>query len=81
VRYSRVEKAQPNREVIRVTCPGVMGGLTGFPVAGGGNTLAVLEVGRCKVGKRSWCKRDRASTAGMNVWASLLGAAGIPTGP
>lgn len=64
---------QPNREVIRVTRPGVMGGLTGFPVAGGGNTLAVSEVG--------WREKDRASAAGMNVWASLLGAAGIPTGP
>lgn len=73
VRSSRAEKAQPNREVIRVTRPGVMGGLTGFSVAGGENTLAVSEVGRREVGRRSWRERDRAKRGGDECMGFAFG--------
>lgn len=89
MRYSQAAhraagKLQPNRGVIRVTCSDVMGGLTGFSVAGGGSMSAVSEVGWREVGKRSWhgtSGREASERGGDECMSFGLGAAGIPMGP
>lgn len=98
MRYSQggtapTKKVQQNKEVIRVTRPGVMGGLTGFfPVAGGKSMLAVSEVGRGRKmlarareqtsGRLSERASERASECGGDECMGFgLGATGIPTNP